>query len=47
MAEVRMSVGDVELVAGITRSSAWQFGLKPGDTVNTVIRAAEVLTDKS
>jgi molybdopterin-binding protein len=47
MAEVIMSVGDVELVAAITRGSAEELGLKAGDSVKAVIKATEVLIDKS
>jgi molybdopterin-binding protein len=47
MAEVIMSVGDIELVAAITRGSAEQLGLKVGDSVKAVIKATEVLIDKS
>jgi molybdopterin-binding protein len=47
MAEVIMSVGDVELVAAITRGSAEQLDLKAGDSVKAVIKATEVLIDKS
>ena len=46
MAEVIMSVGDVELVAAITRGSAEQLDLKAGDSVKAVIKATEVLIDK-
>jgi molybdopterin-binding protein len=46
MAEVVMSVGDVELVAAITRGSAEQLGLKAGDSVKAVIKATEILVDK-
>jgi molybdopterin-binding protein len=46
MAEVTMSVGDVEIVSAITRGSAEQLGLKAGDTVKAVIKATEVLIDK-
>jgi molybdopterin-binding protein len=46
MAEVVMSVGDVEIVAAITRVSAEQLGLKAGDSVEAVIKATEVLIDK-
>jgi molybdopterin-binding protein len=46
MAEVVMSVGDVEIVAAITRGSAEQLGLKAGDSVKAVIKATEVLIDK-
>ncbi len=47
MAEVVMSVGDVEIVAAITRGSAEQLGLKVGDSVRAVIKSTEVLIDKS
>jgi molybdopterin-binding protein len=47
MAEVVMSVGDVELVAAITRGSVEALGLKAGDSVKAVIKATEVLIDKS
>jgi molybdopterin-binding protein len=47
MAEVVMSVGDVELVAAITRGSAEQLGLKAGDSVKAIIKSTEVMVDKS
>ncbi len=47
MAEVIMSVGDVEIVAAITRGSAEMLDLKAGDTVKAIIKATEVLIDKS
>jgi molybdopterin-binding protein len=47
MAEVVMTVGDVELVASITRGSAEQLNLKAGDSVTAVIKATEVMIDKS
>jgi molybdopterin-binding protein len=47
MAEVTMSAGDVEIVAAITRGSAEQLDLKPGDSVKAVVKATEVLIDKS
>jgi molybdopterin-binding protein len=43
---VVMSIGDVELVAAITRGSAEQLGLRVGDSVKAVIKATEVLIDK-
>ena len=46
MAEVVMSVGDVELVAAITRGSAEALGLKVGDTVKAIIKSTEVMIDK-
>ncbi len=47
MAEVVMSLGNVELVAAITRGSAEQLNLKAGDSVKAIIKATEVLIDKS
>jgi molybdopterin-binding protein len=47
MAEVLMTVGDVELVAAITRGSAEALGLKAGDTVMAIIKSTEVMIDKS
>jgi molybdopterin-binding protein len=47
MAEVVMSVGNVELVAAITRGSAEHLKLKAGDSVKAVIKATEVLIEKS
>jgi molybdopterin-binding protein len=47
MAEVVMSVGDVEVVAAITRVSAEQLGLKAGDSVKAIIKSTEVVIDKS
>jgi len=46
MAEVVVSVGSVEVVAAITRSSADRLGLKPGDTVTAIIKATDVMIDK-
>jgi molybdopterin-binding protein len=46
MAEVLMSVGDVEIVAAVTRGSVEHLGLKEGDAVRAVIKATEVLIDK-
>jgi molybdopterin-binding protein len=47
MAEVTMKVGDIEVVSAITRGSAEQLGLKAGDSVTAVIKATEVLVEKS
>jgi molybdopterin-binding protein len=47
MAEVIMTLGNVEIVAAITRGSAEQMNLKPGDSVKAVIKSTEVLIDKS
>lgn len=46
MAEVVMTIGDVELVAAITRGSAEALGLKAGDQVRAVIKSTEVMIDK-
>jgi molybdopterin-binding protein len=46
MAEVVVSVGDLEIVSAITRASAESLGLKPGDVVKAVIKSTEVLIDK-
>jgi molybdopterin-binding protein len=47
MAEVVMDVGGFEVVAAITRGSAEALALKAGDQVKAVIKATEVLVDKS
>ncbi|MGO9464462.1 MAG: TOBE domain-containing protein [Isosphaeraceae bacterium] len=47
MAEVVMAVGNVELVAAITRGSAEHLGLKAGDAVTAIIKSTEVMIDKS
>jgi molybdopterin-binding protein len=46
MAEVVMTVGDVELVAVISRGSVEALGLKAGDTVKAIIKSTEVMIDK-
>jgi molybdopterin-binding protein len=46
MAEVVVTVGDIEVVSAITRASAEAMGLKPGDQVRAVIKSTEVLIDK-
>ena len=46
MAEVIVSVGDLEIASAITRASAERLGLKPGDAVNAVIKSTDVLIDK-
>ena len=38
-----MTVGDVELVAAITRGAAEALGLKAGDAVKAVIKSTEVM----
>ena len=46
MAEVIVTVGDIEVVSAITRDSAERLGLKPGDAVTAVIKSTEVMIDK-
>ena len=46
MAEVRMAIGEQELVSIITRSSAERLGLSIGDTVFAVIKSTEVMIGK-
>jgi molybdopterin-binding protein len=45
-AEVVVTVGDLEVVSLITRTSAERLGLKTGDAVTVVIKSTEVLIDK-
>jgi molybdopterin-binding protein len=47
MAEVIMDVGGLEIVAAVTRGSAEALKLQAGDKVRAVIKATEVLVDKS
>ena len=46
MADVVVTVGAVEVVAAITRTSAEKLALKPGDTVTAIIKSTDVLIDK-
>jgi molybdopterin-binding protein len=46
MAEVVVTVGNLEVVSAITRTSAESLALKPGDEVRTIIKSTEVLIDK-
>ncbi len=46
MAEVRVGIGDQELVSIITRSSAERLGLRPGEEVVAVIKSTEVMLGK-
>jgi molybdopterin-binding protein len=46
MAEVVVSIGDLEVVSAITRTSAEALGLKAGDQVKAVIKSTEVLIEK-
>jgi len=46
MAEVRVGIGDQELVAVITRSAAERLRLLPGDGVYAVVQSTEVMIGK-
>ncbi len=46
MAEVVMTVGDIEFVAAITRGSAESLDLKVGDPVKAIIKSTEIMIDK-
>jgi molybdopterin-binding protein len=46
MAEVVLQVGDIEVVAAITKDSAERLGLKVGETATAVIKATEVMIAK-
>jgi molybdopterin-binding protein len=47
MAEVVVTVGNNEVVSLISRTSAERMKLKVGDAVTAVIKATEVMVDKS
>jgi molybdopterin-binding protein len=46
MADVVISVGDIEIVSAITRASAERLDLKAGDKVTAIIKSTDVLIDK-
>jgi molybdopterin-binding protein len=46
MAEVRVAIGDQELVSVITRSSAERLNLRKGEEVIAVIKSTEVMIGK-
>jgi molybdopterin-binding protein len=46
MAEVRIRIGDQELVSVITRGSAQRLGLREGEEVLAVIKSTEVMIAK-
>jgi molybdopterin-binding protein len=46
MAEVVVTVGNLEFVSAITRTSAETMGLKTGDSVRVVVKSTEVMIDK-
>jgi molybdopterin-binding protein len=47
MAEVIVTVGNIEVAAEISRVSAERLRLQQGDTVTAVIKATDVMIDKS
>jgi molybdopterin-binding protein len=46
MAEIVISVGAIEIVSAITRTSAESLGLRAGDKVKAIIKSTEVMIDK-
>lgn len=46
MAEVIVQVGNIEVVSLISRTSAEQLNLKPGDAVTAIIKSTEVMVAK-
>ena len=46
MAEVILTVGNIELVSVITRESAERMKLKAGDGATAVIKSTEVMVSK-
>jgi molybdopterin-binding protein len=46
MAEVRVRIGEQELVSVITRGSAERLRLRPGDEVIAVIKSTEIMIGK-
>jgi molybdopterin-binding protein len=46
MAEVVVTVGAIEIVSAITRTSAETLNLKAGDQVKAIIKSTEVIIDK-
>ncbi len=46
MAEVLLTVGDVEIVSVITRESAERMQLKIGDRATAVVKSTEVMISK-
>jgi len=47
MAEVRLAIGDQELVSIITRDSAERLGLAIGVEAHAVIKATEIMIGRS
>ena len=46
VAEVVVTVGDIEIVSAITRTSAETLNLQAGDQVKAIIKSTEVIIDK-
>ncbi len=46
MAEVIIDVGGLEVVSLISRTSADQLGLQPGEAVTAIIKSTEVMIAK-
>ena len=46
MAEVVVTVGAIEIVSAITRTSVERMGLQVGDRVKAIIKSTEVMIDK-
>jgi molybdopterin-binding protein len=46
MAEVVVTVGNLEFVSAITRGSVESLKMKEGDTVTVVVKATEVMVAK-
>jgi molybdopterin-binding protein len=46
MAEVVVTVGAIEIVSAITRTSAEAMNLQPGVPVRAIIKSTEVIIDK-
>ena len=46
MAEVIVTVGNLEIVSAITKTSAEQMALKAGEEVTAIVKSTEVLIQK-
>ena len=47
MAEVVISVGDLEVVSLISHTSAERMGLRAGEEATAVVKATEVMVEKT
>jgi molybdopterin-binding protein len=47
MAEVVITVDQLDIVSAITRGSAEKLNLKAGDTVTAIVKSTEVMIDKT